>query len=307
MHGGFDWDEMTKNWRVAVGTPERVAEKIAGWCEEADSSRVICHHHIGDMPHWKVVKNMTLFAEEVIPRLRPRKQAGPYGKLDLTAMQTGPCQVRATYMIRHRHDTRFHLASNGTRSRSTAPTSCCSSAGSGEPLVFLHGAGTACGLQLLRIVGAEASRSTCRIIPGFGESPDSAAITTIDDYVLHYLELLDHLGLDKVRLVGLSIGGWIAATLATQNSHRLKKLALVGPAGLRVRGASDRGHLPSQAGRVAGISRAGPQRARARCTRSPWSRLPRLSRQRLSRDVELCPTGLGTSLRPEARQVAAPD
>jgi alkanesulfonate monooxygenase SsuD/methylene tetrahydromethanopterin reductase-like flavin-dependent oxidoreductase (luciferase family) len=77
MHGGFDWDEMTKNWRVAVGTPERVAEKIAGWCEEADSSRVICHHHVGDMPHWKVVKNMTLFAEEVIPRLRPKSIPSP--------------------------------------------------------------------------------------------------------------------------------------------------------------------------------------------------------------------------------------
>ncbi len=24
------------------------------------------------MPHWKVVKNMTLFAEEVIPRLRKK-------------------------------------------------------------------------------------------------------------------------------------------------------------------------------------------------------------------------------------------
>jgi hypothetical protein len=27
------------------------------------------------MPHWKVVKNTTLFAEEVIPRLRARKEA----------------------------------------------------------------------------------------------------------------------------------------------------------------------------------------------------------------------------------------
>ena len=52
--------------------------------------------------------------------------------------------------------------------------------------------------------------------------------------MLHYLELLDHLELDRIRLVGLSLGGWIAATLATQNSHRLKKLVLVGPAGLRV-------------------------------------------------------------------------
>jgi hypothetical protein len=27
------------------------------------------------MPHWKVVKNLTLFAEEVIPRLRAKKVA----------------------------------------------------------------------------------------------------------------------------------------------------------------------------------------------------------------------------------------
>jgi hypothetical protein len=33
--------------------------------------------HVGDMPHWKTVKNLTLFAEEVIPRLRSRG-ASPY-------------------------------------------------------------------------------------------------------------------------------------------------------------------------------------------------------------------------------------
>ena len=26
---------------------------------------------VGDMPNWKVVKNMTLFAEEVMPHFRP--------------------------------------------------------------------------------------------------------------------------------------------------------------------------------------------------------------------------------------------
>jgi hypothetical protein len=29
--------------------------------------------HVADMPHWKTVKNLTLFAEEVIPRLRSRQ------------------------------------------------------------------------------------------------------------------------------------------------------------------------------------------------------------------------------------------
>jgi alkanesulfonate monooxygenase SsuD/methylene tetrahydromethanopterin reductase-like flavin-dependent oxidoreductase (luciferase family) len=75
LHGGFDWDAMTQQWRIVVGSPRRVADSIAQWCEEVDSSRVILHHHIGDMPHWKVVKNMTLFAEEVLPRLRPAAQA----------------------------------------------------------------------------------------------------------------------------------------------------------------------------------------------------------------------------------------
>jgi alkanesulfonate monooxygenase SsuD/methylene tetrahydromethanopterin reductase-like flavin-dependent oxidoreductase (luciferase family) len=69
----FDWKELKEQWRVAVGTPERVADLIAAWCEEAQSSRVVLLHHLGDMPHWKVVKSMTLFAEEVIPRLRARR------------------------------------------------------------------------------------------------------------------------------------------------------------------------------------------------------------------------------------------
>jgi pimeloyl-ACP methyl ester carboxylesterase len=105
--------------------------------------------------------------------------------------------------------------------------------GSGEPLVFLHGAGTVSGFNFS---GSWARKFKVYLPyhPGFGESADSAAITSIDDYVLHYLEFLDHLKLDKVHLVGLSMGGWIAATLAAQNSHRLKKLVLVGPAGLRV-------------------------------------------------------------------------
>jgi len=57
------------------GTPDKVANTLAKWCESANSSRVLVHHHIGNMPHWKVVKNMTLFAEEVIPRLRSKKKA----------------------------------------------------------------------------------------------------------------------------------------------------------------------------------------------------------------------------------------
>src|SRR5689334_10825931 len=109
------------------------------------------------------------------------------------------------------------------------------SGGAGEPLLFLHGAGTATGFHAVA-PWAQKFKIYLPYHPGFGESADSDATTSIDDYVLHYLELLDLLQIDKVHLVGLSAGGWIAAKLATQNSHRLKKLVLIAPAGLRVPG-----------------------------------------------------------------------
>ena len=37
------------------------------------TTRVNLNIALGDMPNWKVVKSTTLFAEEVIPRLRSRK------------------------------------------------------------------------------------------------------------------------------------------------------------------------------------------------------------------------------------------
>jgi alkanesulfonate monooxygenase SsuD/methylene tetrahydromethanopterin reductase-like flavin-dependent oxidoreductase (luciferase family) len=64
------WEILTSIYRTVLGTPEQVAERIAFWCEQAQSSKIILHLHVGDMPHWKAVKNITLFAEEVIPRVR---------------------------------------------------------------------------------------------------------------------------------------------------------------------------------------------------------------------------------------------
>jgi hypothetical protein len=64
------WEGLTTVYRTALGTPDQVAERIAFWCEQAQSSKIILHLHVGDMPHWKAVKNITLFGEEVIPRVR---------------------------------------------------------------------------------------------------------------------------------------------------------------------------------------------------------------------------------------------
>ena len=105
--------------------------------------------------------------------------------------------------------------------------------GTGPPLVFLHGAGGGGwnpGLALL----AARFRVYAPTHPGFGASDDRDTWDGIDDYVYYVLDLLDTLRLDRVHLVGASLGGWLAAELAVGHSHRLRSLVLVDPAGLWV-------------------------------------------------------------------------
>jgi pimeloyl-ACP methyl ester carboxylesterase len=108
------------------------------------------------------------------------------------------------------------------------------SAGEGEPLMFWHGGGTSGGWNFAA-PWTERFRVYLPLHPGFGGSGDDPGMTTIQDYVMHYLDLLDELSIERFHLVGLSLGGWMAATFATQHSHRLRKLVLVAPAGLWVK------------------------------------------------------------------------
>ncbi len=105
-------------------------------------------------------------------------------------------------------------------------------AGRGQPLVFFHGAGIWHGLKFA-LPWTEQFRVIVPIHPGIGESGDDPSMTDIHDYVMHYLELFDALRLDKMRLVGFSLGGWIAARFAVEHGRRVERLVLVGPAGLR--------------------------------------------------------------------------
>jgi alkanesulfonate monooxygenase SsuD/methylene tetrahydromethanopterin reductase-like flavin-dependent oxidoreductase (luciferase family) len=72
-HGKFDWNQILTQFRVAVGSPKTVADKIEAWAEEAQTSRITFQIHRGDMPHWKVLKSMTGLAEKVIPELKRRR------------------------------------------------------------------------------------------------------------------------------------------------------------------------------------------------------------------------------------------
>jgi pimeloyl-ACP methyl ester carboxylesterase len=105
------------------------------------------------------------------------------------------------------------------------------SGGRGEPVVYLHGGGTWHGFEWAR-AWFDRFRVILPYHPGFGESADDPSIDSVHDYVLHYLGLFDALELEQPSLVGASFGGRIAAEFAISQADRLRRLALVAPAGL---------------------------------------------------------------------------
>jgi len=108
------------------------------------------------------------------------------------------------------------------------------SAGEGPPFVFFHGAGTVTGFDCLLPL-AERFRLIVPHHPGFGASADDASVDDIHDYVRHYLDLLDLLGVEELSLGGLSMGGYLAASFSIYQPHRVRRLVLGAPIGLRVR------------------------------------------------------------------------
>ncbi|MBO0781649.1 MAG: alpha/beta hydrolase [Ktedonobacteraceae bacterium] len=74
-------------------------------------------------------------------------------------------------------------------------------------------------------------------IPGFGLSKRPDWMRDVSDYVLYLRDLLDTLHLEKVYVVGHSLGGWMAAELAVWYPERVSKLVLSNAAGIRVKGS----------------------------------------------------------------------
>jgi pimeloyl-ACP methyl ester carboxylesterase len=108
--------------------------------------------------------------------------------------------------------------------------------GSGEPVVFLHGAGaTRMWLPFYERMAASVDLIAPEH-PGFGETEMPDWLDGFDDLVLHYRDFADALELERFHLVGFSLGGWIAAELAVFYPGRVKSMTLITPAGLHVPG-----------------------------------------------------------------------
>ena len=114
----------------------------------------------------------------------------------------------------------------------------CQRRGQGPPLLLLHAEDAASQWRPFHALLARQFEVILPDHPGFGRSEALPWLRGMPDLVYWYLDFLDQLGLERVHVVGESFGGWLAATLAVVYSHRLERLVLIGPAGVKPRGVS---------------------------------------------------------------------
>jgi pimeloyl-ACP methyl ester carboxylesterase len=108
--------------------------------------------------------------------------------------------------------------------------------GSGRPLLLLHPGHPAGRIDpAARIMDllAEHTRVIAPTHPGFGMTPPPAKLTTIDDLAYLYLDLMEAMELRDCVVVGVSLGGWIAAEMAVKTTERFSHLVLVDAVGIK--------------------------------------------------------------------------
>jgi pimeloyl-ACP methyl ester carboxylesterase len=109
------------------------------------------------------------------------------------------------------------------------------------PIVFLHGSGRDSGqwIPVLERLG-EAYHCLALDLLGFGDSEVPIAHLSIQLLVESLASYLDALRLERVDLVGHSLGGWVAASYALRYPERVDRLILFSPLGVESAGASRR-------------------------------------------------------------------
>lgn len=105
--------------------------------------------------------------------------------------------------------------------------------GSGDPLLILHGAGGSRGW--LRYTQALSERFTVYLPshPGFGTSERPDWMESVQDLACFYTWFQEQQGLENVRAIGFSMGGWLAAEMAVMCHHAFRKLMLVDAVGIK--------------------------------------------------------------------------
>lgn len=155
------------------------------------------------------------------------------------------------------------------------PTLHSRRAGSGDPLLLVHGIGSSLRAWAPVLPALEEAHDVLALdLPGFGESPPLAAgePSTIPSMADALERELDAAAIDTAHLVGNSLGGWLALELARRG--RARSVVALSPAGMWF------GRENAYARIVLRSSRAGARLARhwaGALTRTPARRAALLS------------------------------
>ncbi len=105
--------------------------------------------------------------------------------------------------------------------------------GSGAPAVLLlHGSpGSNSDVRRLALLLGNDYRTIAPDLPGFGRSQRDVPDYSIAAHADYAAQLLDHLEIRQVHLVGFSMGGGVALELARQGDERIRSLTLLASIG----------------------------------------------------------------------------
>ncbi len=107
--------------------------------------------------------------------------------------------------------------------------------GTGDPLVLIHGLGSARTVWALVTPALAASFDVVAVdLPGHGSTPWIGG-TAMDPRSLadSVRATLDALGIQRAHLVGNSLGGWVSLELAAGSPDRVASVTALAPAGMR--------------------------------------------------------------------------
>ena len=105
--------------------------------------------------------------------------------------------------------------------------------GSGTPVLVLHGVEGFEGWLPFHDALAEQATVYAPAHPGYGQTPCPEWVETIPHQAVFYHWFLQEQALEPVDVVGIGIGGWIAAQMAVMCPQPIRHLVLVDAAGIR--------------------------------------------------------------------------
>lgn len=114
--------------------------------------------------------------------------------------------------------------------------------GEGKPLIFLHGLLDS-SASFTRLANSTKRPVVAIDLPGFGHS-DAPEHTRLKDYADDVNAALDKLDIDSCHVVGHSLGGAVATSLADRHADKVASLTLLTPAGFGTLHSADFFSLP---------------------------------------------------------------